>query len=172
MNLRLNLFWILGLILAGCAAPYKPKGLMGGYSETKIQDGVYRVEFKGNSYTDKAMAQDFALLRCAEVALENGYSHFVVEDTESYYRSKVQDAGPIKAKGSVIQIGKAGPAAVGRARFADGGSASGNQAKPFSRTFHRNTIRCFKESPSNADSTVYDARQIQQNLKASYNIQK
>ena len=68
-------------LLAGCATPYQERGFSGGYKETKLKKNVFRVSFKGNSFTDKRKASDFALLRCAELTLEKGFRFFVIADS-------------------------------------------------------------------------------------------
>lgn len=65
-------------LMCGCGVGsiYGP----GYYSETKIGDLVVRVNFRGG---DHPVTGDLCLLRCSEVALEAGYSHFQVVDSES-----------------------------------------------------------------------------------------
>ena len=82
------------LILSGCATDYQRQGkaLVGwwdgyGYSSTQIDTNVFQVTFKGNAYTGRDRANDFALLRSAELALENGYEYFVIIDTQQYSRN-------------------------------------------------------------------------------------
>ncbi|WP_372859047.1 hypothetical protein [Pseudoalteromonas sp.] len=80
------------LILAGCAAKpdYRPANNGStGYSEQKISDDRYRVEFKSvsNSVAD---AGDFALLRAAELTQAQGYDWFVVTNKETFVDSKSQ----------------------------------------------------------------------------------
>ncbi len=41
---------ILFLILIGCATPYQKVGLSGGYSDTRLQENVFTVNFRGNGY--------------------------------------------------------------------------------------------------------------------------
>ncbi len=67
-------------LLAGCATPYAPNGMPGGYSESQLAEDVFRVTFKGNGYTKLDQAEEMALLRSAEVVSEKGYSHFVLLD--------------------------------------------------------------------------------------------
>ena len=50
------------------------------YSETKLGENVRRVTFRGG---DHPMTGDLCLLRCAEVTLESGHTHFQVVDSES-----------------------------------------------------------------------------------------
>lgn len=68
------------LLLAGCATSYKSSGIGGGFSETALAPGVYRVKFQGNGYTAPDRAADFALLRACELCLKDGYTVFAVMD--------------------------------------------------------------------------------------------
>jgi hypothetical protein len=73
------------LLLSGCATPYQERGYLGGYKETRLKQNVFRVSFKGNSFTDKRKASDFALLRCAEVTLEKGFRFFVISGSRAQH---------------------------------------------------------------------------------------
>jgi hypothetical protein len=66
------------LVLNGCATSYKPKGYGGGFSETQLDTNVFRVSFSGNGYTSPEQAEEMALLRSAEVALDHGFKYFVI----------------------------------------------------------------------------------------------
>ena len=72
---------LLCLGLAGCATGYHSKGFTGGYSNMKLQDNIFKVTFNGNAYSSMERARDFALLRSAEITIENGYKYFVVLET-------------------------------------------------------------------------------------------
>jgi hypothetical protein len=68
------------LLLAGCATSYHRMGFTGGYTDEATGKNTFDVSFYGNgsSYTDRV--SDFAMLRAAEITLQNGYSFFTVED--------------------------------------------------------------------------------------------
>lgn len=74
--------WILliamTLVLVGCNTPYQPAGFRGGYSNTRIDEGIYRVTFRGNARTSSQRVQDFLLYRCAELAIETGSPYFAI----------------------------------------------------------------------------------------------
>lgn len=82
-----RLFLIMGILisLAACATPYEQarKPTAEGYFDTNLQDKVYDVTFNGNSDTNFKIAKDYALLRAAEVCLENGYQTFQIINTEN-----------------------------------------------------------------------------------------
>ena len=71
------------LSLAACATAigtaYGPADSKGfGYAETRIEQDRYRVTFAGDGATPPELVEDFALLRTAELAVENGYDWFRV----------------------------------------------------------------------------------------------
>lgn len=68
------------LTLGGCATSYQSTGLTGGFSETRLAEDMFRVEFTGNGFTRGERASDFALLRASELTLDNGYRYFVIMD--------------------------------------------------------------------------------------------
>lgn len=64
------------LILTGCATPYQSSGLSGGVSATPLNESVYEIRANGNGYTPASTTKDHALLKSAEICIENGFSHF------------------------------------------------------------------------------------------------
>ena len=76
---------IFGVVLiTACQTPYKSNGLMGGYSETWYTPDTVRVIFRGNGYTSRERAQDFALLRASELSLQHGFGFFgVIDESDS-----------------------------------------------------------------------------------------
>ena len=74
----------VAIALGACGAleptPYQPLQTgTGGYEETRLQDDVYRVSFRGNRYTPEMDVIDLLYLRCAELTLQADYTHFAVE---------------------------------------------------------------------------------------------
>jgi hypothetical protein len=71
------------MMLAACAtavgtayAPADSKGY--GYTQTRIEADRYRITFSGDGATASDVVEDYALLRAAELAVENGYDWFHV----------------------------------------------------------------------------------------------
>lgn len=86
------------LLVTACASKpdYRPanKGSV-GYSEQKITNDRFRVQFKSvsNSVADAA---DYALLRSAELTQQQGFDWFVVTSKETFVESqKVEPASAI-----------------------------------------------------------------------------
>ncbi|MEO0362560.1 MAG: hypothetical protein AAF322_15680, partial [Pseudomonadota bacterium] len=53
--------------LAACATPtpYQPKTSDGGFTESRVETGRYRVAFAGNSLTDRDTVERYLLFRAA-----------------------------------------------------------------------------------------------------------
>jgi hypothetical protein len=68
----------VGLLVAACATPYQSDGITGGYEETKLEPGIWRVAYGGNGFTTRETVQTYFLYRCAELALEKGYDGFEI----------------------------------------------------------------------------------------------
>jgi hypothetical protein len=79
----------LALALSACASapPYQPaaSSLASGYSDQRLASDRYRVRFTGTERMSAAEVQDYALLRAAQLTLENGHDWFevVASDTVS-----------------------------------------------------------------------------------------
>jgi|CXWL01.1.fsa_nt_gi hypothetical protein len=67
-------------LLSACAAIYKPAPFWGasGYSSTDIDAKTVSVNYLTGATADAGTARDYALYRCAEIALERGFDGFVV----------------------------------------------------------------------------------------------
>lgn len=76
---------VLTIFILGCthSGPYKVANKAGyGYQETQLGDTQYRVGFKHRGI-ELSSANNYALLRAAELTLENGYDWFEVVDHQS-----------------------------------------------------------------------------------------
>jgi hypothetical protein len=71
---------LLLAFLAGCATDYQATGFTGGFSETYLAADLVRVRFQGNGYTRAERAQDFCMMRAAELATKAGFRYCAVLD--------------------------------------------------------------------------------------------
>ncbi len=74
------------LMLGACTATtptYQAASTSGapGYTSAQLEDGRYRIAYKIDG-GDVALAKDYALLRAAELTLQNGYDYFTVVDRD------------------------------------------------------------------------------------------
>ena len=112
-----SLLLIAGL-LSGCAAmmtgklppnAYGASGQRGGYSHTQIGEDRYLVYFKG-TWSEEERVSDLALLRAAQLTIEQGYSHFNIL-SQAVYKEGVD-----RGKGAAIPIG---PISIGGSSQSD-----------------------------------------------------
>ena len=146
----------------GCATPYQSTAFRGGYSETQLAPDVFRIYFRGNAFTSTERAQDFALLRAAELARERGFVYFAVLDERS--------SSTVHAYTTPGQSYSSGSATL-----------SGNVATYTGQTtyypgqttlmYKPNTglvVRCFTEKPQSV--YTFDARFLEDSLRQKYGL--
>jgi hypothetical protein len=159
---KLILISLAILFLQGCATTYQNDGFSGGYSETQLDENVFKVSFRGNGFTRRDKVADFTLLRSAELAIQNGYNYFVVIDANSYTSTSTHTT-PTTTNTSASAYGT-GNYAYGNATSTTTGGQTYNISKPSSS----NTIICYKEKPSAGFS--YNANFIYKSLAEKYGI--
>lgn len=87
------------LLLAACATstPYGPaQGARGyGFSDQRIESNKFRITFRGNSSTSREIVENSLLYRAAELTVQEGFDHFVLEENETEARTSYSTtAGP------------------------------------------------------------------------------
>ena len=135
---------LAALVLTSCATPYAPSNLLGGFSETQLGPDVYKIYFDGNGVTSRQRAQDFVMLRAAELCLKGGFRYFGLMGAAD------------GATGTSITAGS----------FGRGGwlSMSDTIWKPRSDVF----VRFFKDRPK--DGMTFDAKFIYDSMRAKYSM--
>lgn len=149
------------LLLAACVTPTPYQAAIGefgqGYSETRIETGKYRVSFKGNTATSRETAENYILLRAAELAKAEGYDYFVVFDETDDSRS-------------VFNSNSTGFNTFGGRAFFGGGFGVGGINNQTTRTRERRTpnisvlIQGFKGEKSDENFMAFSADEVLQNL--------
>jgi hypothetical protein len=82
-------------LVVGCATAYQPDKGTGGYSDARLDDNTFVVQYRVRG-GDIFRARTFMLRRCAELTVQAGFDWFVVVDSE----------------GSVIQVRHSVPGSV------------------------------------------------------------
>lgn len=99
MKKSVTIFCVVAMLgLTGCLGPtkYADEGWTGGYKQTEIEPGIWRVSFFGNGFTTPETVQTFWLYRCAELALQNGADGFeVVSDIHLASLKRTPDGEPL-----------------------------------------------------------------------------
>lgn len=160
------------LLLSACATGYQEYGSFGqqGYSETQLAEDMFRVSFKGNDVTEMERAQDFTLLRSAELTLNNGYSHFIIVDEAASERvgtivTPTTTQTYSTATGSARVMGNS---VFGNASGYSTSTTYGGQIFNTVSPSVSNTIVLLKEKPEDVFS--FDAAFIYESLRAKYNL--
>ncbi len=146
-------------ILTSCATAYQREGSTGGYTETQLDENVFKVSFKGNGFTARDKAADFVLLRSAEVTLENGYNYFIIIDAKEFSKNSTYTE-PTTTYGTATAYGNT----------AYGTSTSyGGPTYNISKPRASNTIILFKEKPQQFS---YNAKFIKKSLREKHKLNK
>ena len=91
--MRFNKIVVISLFifLASCSTGYRPLNDSGGYWDERIEStsNKFKIGYDGNKWHSdpvnrKERVIDLALLRSAEVALENGFKYFIISDSAAY----------------------------------------------------------------------------------------
>jgi hypothetical protein len=125
-----------------------------GFNEQRIEDGRYRVTYRGGNGAPLAQVEDYALLRAADITVRDGYDWFRVVDSRG---------GAIAGRGPYVGIGGGG-ASFGRHSAVGVGVSVGaidlSGGPQLSQTLEIVMGRGAK--PSDADA--YDARDVQRHI--------
>jgi len=81
----------ISAFLFSCSTGYRPLNDSGGYWDERIDatSNRFKIGYDGNKWHSdpvnrKERVIDLALLRSAEVALENGFKYFIISDSKAY----------------------------------------------------------------------------------------
>ena len=131
------------LTLAGCVTPLQPDNYQDKITVARLADNQFRVDPSRWSLSDDDTAADLALLRSAEVTLQNGYHYFVVVDGDS-----------------AVDVALAEPPAPGVEYLVQDGLRYRLVAPG-----HSNRIICLRENPA---ANGYVALFVKASLRAKY----
>lgn len=154
---------VILVLVCGCATPYQSSGWSGGYSDTRLREDVFSVRFRGNGHTSAERCSDFALLRCAELSLENGYACFaIVDSAESVSTIYVSSGGTSETSGTLSTYGNT-----------TSGSFTTRQSPtttvPVQKPRSSYTILCLKEKPQGGALT-FDAEYLANSIRQKYGM--
>jgi hypothetical protein len=159
----LIVFVVLSLAACASAPTYAPATSENGagYYERQIESNRYFVTYRASGRADAALLQDYALLRAAEVTLQQGGEWFWVD-------RRALDAEGAYASGPRFSVGLGGGSFGGNsglgvglgASFPIGGGPQAQQARSASVEMR------IGQGSKPADPNAYDAREISANLRA------
>lgn len=123
---------------------------------------MFSVSFRGNGYVSRQRTADFAMLRCAELTIQNGFKYFAVMDSSADSTTMYYNSGSsYRTTGTVNTFGNT---SYGNFNTYSSGGAVIPIVKPSSAY----TIACFKEKPES--QMVFDADYLATSIAAKYNM--
>lgn len=163
MKTSVQIFVIVATALfSGCATSYQSNGFTGGYTETQLAPDVFRVAFRGNGYTSQQRAQDFAMLRAAELALQRDFTHLaVVDERSSTTAHSFTTSGHATTTGTASVYGN-------RATYSGNTTYTPGQTHTFYKPETGIVVQFFKSKPEAI--FAFDAAFLQQSIKHTYKI--
>ncbi len=132
-----------------------------GYSETQIESNRYFVTYRAPSSAEVSVLEDYALLRAAEVTLQNGREWFWVD-------RRTLDQQTSRSSGPSVGVGIGGGSYGGRSGVSGGVGFNiplGGQSAVQRARSATLEVR-FGEGPKPDEANAYDARSISTNLRA------
>jgi hypothetical protein len=73
----------VALMLIACATPYGKYGLLGGFSDARIDENTFSISVDTNGFTSQMTTSMHAIYRAAELTLENGFDYFTIVGAEN-----------------------------------------------------------------------------------------
>lgn len=162
--MRFLFVMIAACLLAACATAvgtaYGPADAKGyGYSEMRIEADRFRVTFAGDGATPPEVVEDYAMLRAAELALENGYDWFRV----------VGRSMDVQEKGGVGVGAGVGTGSYGRRSGVSVG-VGGNLGTIGGREFYTARLEVLMGKGDKPDDpAAYDARSLIDTIRTRIN---
>lgn len=135
----------LALLLGACASPLQPQNYTERLASTWLASDRFTVTYRGTAPGNDTTVADLALLRSAEIALQQGFPYFIIVTTDA---PQSADAGGQQA-GTPATVAHDGR----RYRLADPGRS--------------NTIVGYREKPP---GFAYVALFVKASLRAKYGL--
>ncbi len=153
-------------LFSSCATGYHPLDHGTGYSDSQVAPDEFRVSFRGNGNTSPQKADDFVLLRAAQVTRQHGFPWFAVLDVTNTssvrpYTSQFRYyAAPLPSPYSPYGSG---------ADFV-GSYVTSERHGVYVRPGSTLLIKGYATKPEKP--FTYDAKALEQSLGAKYHLQK
>ena len=140
----------IALTLTACATPYGKYGLLGGFTDSRIDENTFSISVDTNGFTNQQTTSMHAMYRAAELTVENGYDYFVIAND-----SKNPTGMTMNMPGSsYTSINSFGNTATARTTYTPGASIP--------MVFPNSTlaIKSFKGNKPTDAPNAYDARSV------------
>ncbi|HBM1866028.1 MULTISPECIES: CC0125/CC1285 family lipoprotein [Acinetobacter] len=151
------------ILLSACATSYQSNGLTGGFEDTELSPGYYRITFRGNGVTSREKVNEFALLRASDLMLSRGCKSFqVLNGKDTVNTSYVDLPRTTSTNANVYAYGNYATANATTTTYG-GGLQSVHRAKTTL------DARCIN-AEADPSQNIFDTNFINQKLKQKYRI--
>ncbi len=136
------------IFLTACTG-YRTYGMFGGFGEQRLSNNIYHVYVLGNGYTSQERVAELALLRAADIAVQNNMNYFVISR---------KDGGDINPQATTQMTSNNKVSTLvyqGRKYYLTTPSSD-------------NIIILFKNQPNVANNVIYNAQKICDTLGKDY----
>lgn len=160
----MKFFYLIPIILlSACATSYQSNGLTGGFEDTELSPGYYRITFRGNGVTSREKVNEFALLRASDLMLSRGCKSFqVLNGKDTVNTSYVDFPRTTSTNANVYAYGNYATANATTTTYG-GGLQSVHRAKTTL------DARCIN-AEADPSQNIFDTNFINQKLKQKYRI--
>jgi hypothetical protein len=137
---------LLSAALTGCATKYQEMGFTGGVAAEQITSDTWRIQARGNAYTESSTVQDYVLLKAAETTRAAGASYF-----------QIVSAADASRASTFVTPGTSTTNFVGHTAFTTTSPGSVDTViKPGQDVY----VRVLKSAPGGPTPSVYSAAEI------------
>ncbi|MHC3044934.1 CC0125/CC1285 family lipoprotein [Acinetobacter nosocomialis] len=151
------------ILLSACATSYQSNGLTGGFEDTELSPGYYRITFRGNGVTSREKVNEFALLRASDLMLSRGCKSFqVLNGKDTVNTSYVDLPRTTSTNANVYAYGNYATANATTTTYG-GGLQSVHRAKTTL------DARCIN-AEADPSQNIFDTNFINQKLKEKYRV--
>ena len=94
------------LVCVACETTYQPSGagVYGdGFGDTRVKENAWNVYFQGGPYATQEFVEAARLYRCAELAQQAGFQHFLLVSTNTAVRTTSHTVLPGQYSGTVSE---------------------------------------------------------------------
>lgn len=153
---------VIASFVGACATGYQSTGFTGGFMDTQLAPDLYRVSFSGNAFTSSDRAQDFALLRAAELTLANNAQYFaVMSSTDQSRTDSYVTPGSAYTTGTLSTYGSTGT-------YSGSTTYTAPQVHTYFKPGVGMMIRTFQTRPEGG--FAFDANFIVNSIRSKYGI--
>ena len=137
---------------------YKKMGIGGGFDETRLGENIWRVNARGNAYASKDLIANMIMMRSADLAFQNGFSHFAfASGSTSSTTGVIYNPGTTYTTGNVNTFGNS-------ATYDATTQTTGSTLTYYSKPKAENTVVMFRGKPKDFNGVAYEASFICRSL--------